>query len=119
MRPGGQQPRVGPGADGDEGVRRYSPDVDVVLCPSCGEENPAKFRLCGYCGTPLAQDPGDAPAASAPAAPVVEARLPAREIRKTVTLLFTDLKDSTALTGSIDAEAMNEIKARYFSAMAT
>jgi class 3 adenylate cyclase/tetratricopeptide (TPR) repeat protein len=92
--------------------------VDVVLCPSCGEENPAKFRLCGYCGTPLAQQEGDAPAAPAPAAPAVETRLPAREIRKTVTLLFTDLKDSTALTGSIDAEAMNEIKARYFSAMA-
>ena len=51
--------------------------------------------------------------------PVAETRLPPREIRKTVTLLFTDLKDSTALTGSIDAEAMNEIKARYFAAMAT
>ncbi len=99
------------------GVRRYSPHVDVVLCPSCGEENPAKFRLCGYCGTPLSQDAADAPAAPAPAAPA-EARLPPREIRKTVTLLFTDLKDSTALTGRIDAEAMNEIKARYFSAMA-
>jgi class 3 adenylate cyclase/tetratricopeptide (TPR) repeat protein len=93
--------------------------VDVVLCPSCGEENPAKFRLCGYCGTPLAQGEGDAPAAPAAAAVAVQTRLPAREIRKTVTLLFTDLKDSTALTGSIDAEAMNEIKARYFSAMAT
>ncbi|HEY3527516.1 MAG TPA: adenylate/guanylate cyclase domain-containing protein, partial [Nocardioides sp.] len=93
--------------------------MDVVLCPSCGEENPAKFRLCGYCGTPLAQDAADAPAAPAPVAAPVEARLPAREIRKTVTLLFTDLKDSTALTGSIDAEAMNEIKSRYFSAMAT
>ena len=88
----------------------------MVLCPSCGEENPAKFRLCGYCGTPLAHDAADAPAAAAPA-PVAETRLPPREIRKTVTLLFTDLKDSTALTGSIDAEAMNEIKARYFSAM--
>jgi class 3 adenylate cyclase/tetratricopeptide (TPR) repeat protein len=92
--------------------------VDVVLCPSCGEENPAKFRLCGYCGTPLAQDAADAPAAPAVVAPAVETRLPPREIRKTVTLLFTDLKDSTALTGRIDAEAMNEIKARYFSAMA-
>jgi class 3 adenylate cyclase/tetratricopeptide (TPR) repeat protein len=92
--------------------------VDVVLCPSCGEENPAKFRLCGYCGTPLSQDATDAPAAPVPAAPAVPARLPAREIRKTVTLLFTDLKDSTALTGSIDAEAMNEIKSRYFTAMA-
>jgi class 3 adenylate cyclase/tetratricopeptide (TPR) repeat protein len=91
--------------------------VDVVLCPSCGEENPAKFRLCGYCGTPLAQDAADAPAAPAATAPPAEARLPPREIRKTVTLLFTDLKDSTALTGRIDAEAMNEIKARYFTAM--
>ena len=35
-----------------------------------------------------------------------------------MTLVFTDLKDSTALTGSIDAEAMNEIKARYFRTMA-
>jgi class 3 adenylate cyclase/tetratricopeptide (TPR) repeat protein len=66
----------------------------------------------------LAQGAADAPAAPAPA-PHVEPPLPPHEIRKTVTLLFTDLKDSTALTGSIDAEAMNEIKARYFSAMAT
>ena len=28
--------------------------MDTVACPSCGEENPAKFRLCGFCGTPLA-----------------------------------------------------------------
>jgi class 3 adenylate cyclase/tetratricopeptide (TPR) repeat protein len=85
--------------------------VETVLCPSCGEENPAKFRLCGYCGTPLA--PGGEQPTREPEAP----RLPAREIRKTVTLVFTDIKDSTALTGSIDAEAMNEIKARYFSSM--
>jgi class 3 adenylate cyclase/tetratricopeptide (TPR) repeat protein len=86
--------------------------VETVLCPSCGEENPGKFRLCGYCGTPLA--PGDGqPGPAPPVAP----QLPAREIRKTVTLVFTDIKDSTALTGSIDAEAMNEIKARYFSSM--
>ena len=35
-----------------------------------------------------------------------------------MTLVFSDLKDSTALTASIDAEAMNEIKARYFGSMA-
>ena len=86
--------------------------METVLCPSCGEENPAKFRLCGYCGTPLASD-----AAPAPAPAPAPVRLPPREIRKTVTLVFTDIKDSTALTGSIDAEAMNEIKARYFSSM--
>ena len=28
--------------------------MDTVTCPGCGEENPAKFRLCGFCGTPLA-----------------------------------------------------------------
>jgi class 3 adenylate cyclase/tetratricopeptide (TPR) repeat protein len=93
-------------------AQAYPPAVETVLCPSCGEENPAKFRLCGYCGTPLA--PGiEQPLRPEPVAP----RLPAREIRKTVTLVFTDIKDSTALTGSIDAEAMNEIKARYFSSM--
>ena len=25
----------------------------MVKCPACGEENPPKFRLCGYCGAPL------------------------------------------------------------------
>ena len=27
--------------------------MDTVRCPSCGEENPARFRLCGICGTSL------------------------------------------------------------------
>jgi hypothetical protein len=26
----------------------------MIRCPGCGEENPPKFKLCGYCGTPLA-----------------------------------------------------------------
>ena len=76
----------------------------MVNCPSCGEENPAKFRLCGYCGTPLA-------AAPAPA-------LPAHEVRKTVTIIFSDLKGSTALGERIDPEALHEVKERYFNAMA-
>ena len=46
--------------------------MQMVKCPSCGEENPAKFRLCGYCGTPLAQ---------------ATAALPPQELRKTVTLM--------------------------------
>jgi class 3 adenylate cyclase/tetratricopeptide (TPR) repeat protein len=74
----------------------------MVNCPSCGEENPPKFRLCGYCGTPLA----------------AAAALPAQEVRKTVTIVFSDLKDSTALGERVDAEALHEIKQRYFSAMA-
>jgi class 3 adenylate cyclase/tetratricopeptide (TPR) repeat protein len=35
-----------------------------------------------------------------------------------VTIVFSDLKGSTALTEKIDAEAINEVKERYFSAMA-
>ena len=23
----------------------------MIVCPNCREENPPKFRLCGYCGT--------------------------------------------------------------------
>src|SRR5262245_14690458 len=75
----------------------------MILCPKCHEENPPKFRLCGYCGEPLA--------AAAPA-------LPVREVRRTVTLLFCDLKGSTALGEQLDPEALHEVKARYFDAMA-
>ncbi len=74
----------------------------MVKCPGCGEENPPKFRLCGYCGTAL-------PKAAA---------LPVHEVRKTVTLLFCDLKGSTALGEHLDPEALHEVKERYFAAMA-
>jgi class 3 adenylate cyclase/tetratricopeptide (TPR) repeat protein len=75
----------------------------MIKCPACGEENPPKFRLCGYCGAPLAG---------------AAAVLPAHEVRKTVTLIFTDLKDSTALGERLDSEALHEVKERYFAAMA-
>ena len=72
---------------------------DMQLCPNCGEENPAKFRLCGFCGTPLA-----------PAAPV-------QEVRKLVTILFCDLKGSTSLGERLDSESLRETMSRYFDAM--
>ena len=75
----------------------------MVLCPQCNEENPPKFRLCGYCGAPLA--------APAPA-------LPPREVRRTVTIIFCDLKGSTELGESLDTEVLHEVKERYFQAMA-
>jgi predicted ATPase/class 3 adenylate cyclase len=74
--------------------------MQMQVCPNCGEENPAKFRLCGYCGTPLGQ------------------ALPLQELRKTVTIIFSDLKGSTALGEMIDPEALHEIKNRYFGVMA-
>jgi len=75
----------------------------MVLCPQCNEENPPKFRLCGYCGAPLA-----------PAAPP----LPPREVRRTVTIIFSDLKGSTELGESLDPEVLHDVKERYFQAMA-
>jgi len=75
----------------------------MVLCPQCNEENPPKFRLCGYCGAPLV--------AQAPA-------LPPREVRRTVTIVFCDLKGSTELGERLDPEALHEVKERYFQAMA-
>ncbi|MGZ5797467.1 MAG: AAA family ATPase, partial [Caldimonas sp.] len=75
----------------------------MINCPKCNEENPPKFRLCGYCGAPLE--------AAAPA-------LPVREVRRTVTLIFCDLKGSTALGERLDPEAMHEVKERYFTTMA-
>jgi class 3 adenylate cyclase len=73
--------------------------METVTCPNCGEENPAKFRLCGFCGHALA-----------PA-------LPPQEERKTVTVFFSDLKGSTNLGEALDPESLREVMTRYFDAM--
>ncbi len=71
----------------------------MQVCPSCGEENPERFRLCGFCGAELA-----------PASP-------AHEVRKTVTIVFCDLKGSTSLGERIDSESLREVMSRYFDEM--
>ncbi len=71
----------------------------MLICPNCGEENPERFRLCGFCGTPL----------SAP--------VPVQEVRKTVTIVFSDLEGSTALGERLDSEALREVMSRYFDEM--
>ena len=68
----------------------------VQLCPRCGEENPDRFRLCGYCGAELAPPP------------------PVREERRTVTIVFSDLKGSTNLGEALDPESLREVMSRYF-----
>jgi class 3 adenylate cyclase len=73
----------------------------VKVCSQCGEENPDGFRLCGYCGTPFAVS--EAP----------------QEVRKTVTVVFSDLVGSTSLAESMDSESLREVLARYFNAMQT
>ncbi len=71
----------------------------MLVCPSCGEENPDRFRLCGFCGAELV-----------PSAP-------AREVRKTVTIVFSDLKGSTSLAERIDSETVREVMSLYFAEM--
>ncbi len=71
----------------------------MQICPGCGEENPDRFRLCGFCGTALA-----------PAAP-------SEEIRRTVTVVFSDLKGSTSLAERLDTERLRELLNVYFNEM--
>jgi class 3 adenylate cyclase len=71
----------------------------VQICPNCGEENPDRFRLCGICGTKLAPEEV------------------AQEVRKTVTVVFSDLKGSTNLGEQLDTESVREVLNVYFDAM--
>jgi class 3 adenylate cyclase/tetratricopeptide (TPR) repeat protein len=70
----------------------------VQICPNCGEENPPRFRLCGFCGAELAPE-------------IVQ------EARKTVTIVFSDLKGSTNLGEALDSESLREVMSRYFDEM--
>ena len=69
----------------------------MAACPSCGEANPARARFCLACGTAL----------SAP-------REPPAEMRKTVTVVFCDVVDSTPLGEQLDAETYRRVISRYF-----
>jgi class 3 adenylate cyclase len=67
----------------------------VAACPSCGVETRDEARVCDACGASLAAEP-------------------ARESRKTVTVLFCDVTGSTALGERIDPESLRNVMARYF-----
>src|SRR5438309_5398557 len=70
----------------------------MPLCPNCGEDNICRARFCIACGASLGVSGPD-------------------EVRKTVTVVFTDLVGSTALGEQLDPEALREVLSRYFSAM--
>jgi class 3 adenylate cyclase/tetratricopeptide (TPR) repeat protein len=65
------------------------------MCPSCGGENPERARFCNGCGASLTPST-------------------AREVRKTVTVLFADVTGSTALGERLDPESFRRVMARYF-----
>jgi class 3 adenylate cyclase/tetratricopeptide (TPR) repeat protein len=71
----------------------------MQTCPACGQENRLEARFCDSCGAALAPRPSS------------------REVRKTVTLVFSDVSGSTSLAEQIDPEAMRRVMARYFEEM--
>ena len=71
----------------------------MFACPTCGFSNLPEARFCSGCGASLE----DAP--------------PAREVRKTVTVIFCDVTGSTALGERLDPESLRHVMARYFEAM--
>jgi class 3 adenylate cyclase/tetratricopeptide (TPR) repeat protein len=71
-----------------------------MTCPSCARDIPDGARFCPSCGTPVTVT-----AASR------------RELRKTVTVVFCDMTDSTALSGRLDAESLREVMVRYYGLM--
>ena len=71
----------------------------MARCSRCGEENPERAKFCLNCGQSLA---GDAAAA---------------EQRKTVTILFADVVNSTGRGESTDPESTRHMLSRYFEVM--
>jgi class 3 adenylate cyclase len=70
----------------------------VLICASCGGQNQAGARFCNDCGAVLAATPE-------------------REVRKTVTVVFSDVTGSTALGESTDPEALRALLARLHTCL--
>src|SRR6266516_2020756 len=70
----------------------------MTVCPRCGQENPEGAKFCNECAARLQASP-------------------AREQRKTVTVLFCDVTGSTQLGETLDPEPLRALLARYFERM--
>jgi class 3 adenylate cyclase len=76
------------------GLASYA--LGMPICAQCGEDNPARARFCLACGSPLA------------------ASGTGREVRKTVTVVFSDLVGSTPLGERLDPESLREVITWYY-----
>src|SRR5690242_2147922 len=95
-------------------------------CPACGRSNPADAAFCGGCGTAMeartcsrcgrAALPGDrfCGGCGAPLEPAAGAAGPGQ--RRHLTVMFSDLADSTRLAGELDPEDMRGLYRAYQSA---
>ena len=103
----------------------------MQICPGCGEENPDKFRVCGFCGTALAAaepQPAEPQTTVCPScgeanpakfrlcgfcgSPLAAAPAPSEE-RKVITAIFVDLVGSTARSENLDPEDVKSLVAPY------
>jgi len=81
-------------------VRKFPPGCSsptlpcVLTCGLCGRENPVGFGFCGFCGAPLGSD--------------------GAEVRKLVTVVFSDVMGSTSLGEQLDQESLRSVVSRYF-----
>jgi predicted ATPase/class 3 adenylate cyclase len=71
----------------------------MAACAACGRENPSDARFCLACGAAL------------------EAELVGREVRKTVTILRSDVTGSTSLGERLDPESLRRVMSRLFAEM--
>ena len=69
----------------------------MPVCATCGRESPDDFGFCPGCGAALTA-------------------VPAREVRKVVTVLFCDLTGSTAIGDRTDPESLRALMNRYYEA---
>jgi class 3 adenylate cyclase/tetratricopeptide (TPR) repeat protein len=88
----------------------------VLVCPSCARANAADSRFCNACGCQLAEPASEPGRAESPAYPPKHlAKNPLTSIsaleaeRKQVTVLFADVKESTALIANRDPEEAQKI----------
>ena len=72
----------------------------MAACPNCGKPYDDWARFCSICGTELATEPS-----------------PPRELRKTVTVVFSDVANSTRLGERLDPESHRRVMGGYFDAM--
>src|SRR5574342_283635 len=103
-----------------------------MKCPNCQTVNPDQAKFCMNCGTPLAMTGGSTGGQSGAATQTLEKFLPQELVRKieaarareamlgerrVITMLFCDVKGSTAAAEKVDPEVWTDIMNGVFEHM--